>query len=32
MSEHDRRETELSVGEGVRILSAYTLQDGTRSG
>ena len=28
--EHDRRENELSVNEGFRILSAYTLSDGTK--
>ena len=28
--EHDRRENELSVNEGFRILSAYTLSDGNK--
>lgn len=30
VDEHDRRENELSVREGFRILSAYTLSDGTK--
>ena len=30
LDEHDRRENELSVREGFRILSAYTLSDGTK--
>jgi hypothetical protein len=30
VDEHDRRENELSVQRGWRILSSYTLKDGTR--
>jgi hypothetical protein len=30
VDEHDRRENELSLREGFRILSAYTLSDGTK--
>ena len=30
LDEQDRRENELSVKEGFRILSAYTLSDGTK--
>lgn len=30
MDEHDRRENERAVVEGTRLLSAYTLEDGTR--
>jgi hypothetical protein len=30
VDEHDRTENEHSVGHGFRILSAYTLSDGTR--
>lgn len=30
VDEHDRRENEISLREGCRILSAYTLSDGTK--
>jgi hypothetical protein len=30
LDEHDLQENELSVKEGFRILSAYTLSDGTK--
>ena len=30
LDEHDRRENELSLREGFRILSAYNLSDGTK--
>lgn len=30
LDEEDRRENELSVKEGLRILSAYRLRDGTK--
>ena len=30
LDEHDRAENELSVKEGFRILSVYTLSDGTK--
>lgn len=30
MDEHDRKENELSVKEGFRILSGYTLSNGTK--
>jgi hypothetical protein len=30
LDEHDRAENDLSVKEGFRLLSAYTLRDGTR--
>ena len=30
LDEHDRRENELSVQHGLRLLSAYTLSTGTR--
>ena len=30
LDEEDRRENELSVNEGLRILSAYHLKDGTK--
>jgi hypothetical protein len=30
LDEHDRRENELSVKEGLRLLSAYQLSDGTK--
>ncbi|PWU12012.1 MAG: hypothetical protein C5B51_01665 [Terriglobia bacterium] len=30
VDEHDRRENELSVHRGIRLLSAYNLSDGTR--
>jgi hypothetical protein len=30
MDEHDRRENELSLQHGFRLLSAYTLNSGTK--
>jgi len=30
LDEHDRRENEFSLNAGLRLLSAYTLVDGTR--
>jgi hypothetical protein len=30
VDEHDRRENELSVAQGFRLLSAYTLSTGTK--
>ena len=30
VDEHDRGENELSLAHGLRLLSAYTLQNGTR--
>ncbi len=30
LDEHDRHENELSVAHGFRLLSAYSLSDGTR--
>ncbi len=30
LDEHDRHENELSLREGFRLLSAYTMSDGTR--
>lgn len=30
LDEHDRRENELSLAEGFRLLSAYTAPDGTK--
>jgi hypothetical protein len=30
LDEHDRRENERSVADGCRLLSAYTLSNGTR--
>lgn len=30
IDEHDRRENETSLREGLRLLSAYTLADGTK--
>jgi len=30
LDEHDRRENEYSLTHGLRLLSAYTLHDGTR--
>jgi hypothetical protein len=30
VDDHDRRENELSVVQGFRLLSAYTLSDGTK--
>jgi hypothetical protein len=30
LDDHDRQENELSLREGFRILSAYTLPDGTK--
>lgn len=30
VDEHDRGENELSLNQGLRILSAYTLSDGTK--
>jgi hypothetical protein len=32
VDDHDRRENELSVVQGFRLLSAYTLSNGTNSG
>ncbi len=30
LDEHDRRENEFSLAKGFRLLSAYTLSDGTK--
>jgi len=30
LDEHDRQENEISVDQGFRLLSSYTLSDGTR--
>ena len=30
VDDHDRRENQLSVGQGFRLLSAYTFSDGTK--